>query len=603
MSVASHRPRGGDALSSVRLGVGMILDHRGLAFVALLLTAAQGALQGLLVYALRDVLMGFGRESHVGLGVLLQGAVMVFVIWLVRAAATAGSDVMTAKLAYAAERSAMLEIIEKLLTLPVRFFDKNRQGDLVLASHRDLFSVRQVTLDVGFMVQHVSRLLGLAAVAWLMSPTLALIGLVLVPLGVAPVYWIGRRLKDAARRQRDSVATIAGTLLEITAGIRAIKVNNSEARVLAGARETGSVFQRAMVGEAAARSTSRFLFESVSGLGLVAMLTVGGREVVNGTMEWQTLLALLVSVVSVYGPMISLLHVYGNMRVNAPTLDRIRAILDTPPDVHDAPGARPLTGSPAVIELRDVSFSYDGQPCLEGISARIRRGETVGIVGPSGAGKSTLLSLLLRFHDPTHGAILFDGVDLRNLRHADLMRSCALVQQDPFLFDDTIANNIRLGRPDASMDEIIAAARAATLHDEIMEMELGYETSVGRGADGRGLSGGQRQRLSIATALLKNAPILLLDEATSSLDSVSEEKVQRAIDRLMEGRTTFVIAHRLSTLRNADRILVLDEGRLVGLGPHERLLDDCETYRQLWASQKAGLLRPEPTRLPVREAS
>jgi ABC-type multidrug transport system fused ATPase/permease subunit len=256
-----------------------------------------------------------------------------------------------------------------------------------------------------------------------------------------------------------------------------------------------------------------------------------------------------------------------------------------------------------VIELRDVGFSYDGQPCLDGISAVIRRGETIGIVGPSGAGKSTLLALLLRFYDPTQGAILFDGVDLRQLRHADLMRACALVQQEPFLFDDTIANNIRVGRPDATMAEIEAAARDATLHDEIMEMPLGYETFVGRGSSGRGLSGGQKQRIAIAAALLKNAPLLFLDEATSSLDSVSEEKVQCAIERLMRGRTTFVIAHRLSTLRNADRILVLDQGRMAGLGAHHELIDECETYRTLWASQKAGLIRPVRELVPAMEAS
>ena len=591
MSVGSTARTAG-ALSSLRAGLVLIRARPLMALATLALTAIQGALQGVLVYALREVLMRFDRQAHVGLATLVAGALVIFAIWLIRAAATAGSDVMAAKLAHSAETSVMNGIVAKLLTLPIRFFDRNRQGDLVLASARDLFSVRQVTLDIGYLVQHVSRLIGLGAVAFLMSPTLALIGLVLVPLGVAPAYWIGRRLTDAARRQRESVASISGSLLEIATGIRAIKVNRSESRVLDRAIETSAVFQRALVREASARGTARFLFEAVSGLGLVAILTVGGRSVVNGSMDWQTLLALLVSVVSIYGPMISLLGVYGNMRVNAPTLERVRRIMEADSEVEDAPDALPLAGGPETIELEDVSFAYDGQACLHRVSATIHRGETLGIVGPSGAGKSTLLSLLLRFYDPTGGSIRFDGIDLRRLRHADLMRSCALVQQEPFLFDDTIANNIRLGRPDASREEIEAAARAAALHDEIVAMEQGYDTPVGRGSDGRGLSGGQKQRLSIATALLKNAPILLLDEATSSLDSVSEDAVQQAIERLMRGRTTFVIAHRLSTLRNVDRILVLDEGRVAGLGTHEELLEGCEIYRSLWGSQRAGLLRP-----------
>jgi ABC-type multidrug transport system fused ATPase/permease subunit len=259
------------------------------------------------------------------------------------------------------------------------------------------------------------------------------------------------------------------------------------------------------------------------------------------------------------------------------------------PEIEDRPGARPLLGGPATIELRNVSFAYNGQAAVSDISAVIQRGETIGIVGPTGAGKSTVLSLLLRFYDPTQGAILFDGIDLRDLRHEDLMRMSSIVLQEPFLFIDTIANNIRIGRPDAGMDEIVAAAKAAEIHDEIVQMEAGYETVVGTGPEARGLSGGQKQRICVAAALLKSAPILFLDEATNSLDSVSEAKVQAAIERLMRNRTTFVIAHRFSTLRNADRIIVLDRGRMIGFDTHSRLLATSETYQRLWASQTASL--------------
>src|SRR5207245_8431843 len=231
------------------------------------------------------------------------------------------------------------------------------------------------------------------------------------------------------------------------------------------------------------------------------------------------------------------------------------------------------------------SFRYDGQPGVNQLSGGDQRGGTNWIVGPTGAGKSTLLSLLLRFYDPTDGAILFDGVDLRDLRHRDVMRLSSIVLQEPFLFIDTIANNIRIGRPEATMEEVITAAKAADVHEEILQMDSGYDTVVGTGPEARGLSGGQKQRICVAAALLKNAPILLLDEATNSLDSVSETKVQAAIERLMRYRTTFVIAHRFSTLRNADRIIVLEQGRMVGFDSHARLLERCETYRKLWASQ------------------
>jgi subfamily B ATP-binding cassette protein MsbA len=353
-----------------------------------------------------------------------------------------------------------------------------------------------------------------------------------------------------------------------------------------------------------ARATSRFLFEAVTGLGLVLVLTIGGRDVAGGSLTWQSLLSLLVAVVAVYSPMLGLLNVYANVQSNLATLDRVNHILRSVPEIADAADARRLTTAPATIELRNVSFTYGGRQSLRGVSATIHRGETIGIVGPSGAGKSTLISLLLRFYDPTEGAILFDGVDLRRLRHADVIDATALVQQDSYLLAGTIADNIRFGRPDASDEEVIQAGRAANLHAEVMEMEHGYDTLIGTGPAARGLSGGQRQRVCIAAALLKNAPILLLDEATSSLDSVSEEAVQVAIDRLMQGRTTFVIAHRLSTLRNADRILVLDQGRVVGLGTHDQLLLDCPTYQRLWSAQRAGLRRhdgaPEAAR-PVIE--
>jgi subfamily B ATP-binding cassette protein MsbA len=268
-----------------------------------------------------------------------------------------------------------------------------------------------------------------------------------------------------------------------------------------------------------------------------------------------------------------------------PNLDRLDRILDAVPEIQDRPNAQRLLDGPATIELQNVSFAYETQPALHEISAVIHRGETIGVVGPTGSGKSTLLALLLRFYDPTDGAILFDGVDLRDIRHADLMQASSIVLQEPFLFIDTIANNIRIGRPEASMDEVMAAAKAAGVHDEILEMESGYDTIVGTGPEARGLSGGQKQRICVAAALLKNAPILFLDEATNSLDSVSEARVQAAIEQLMRRRTTFVIAHRFSTLRNADRIMVLDQGRMVGFAPHQRLLVTCETYRQLWASQ------------------
>jgi ATP-binding cassette subfamily B protein len=244
-----------------------------------------------------------------------------------------------------------------------------------------------------------------------------------------------------------------------------------------------------------------------------------------------------------------------------------------------------LTAPIRSLRFDRVSFGYRGGPLiLKDLSLDVKAGQRVGIVGPSGAGKTTLVSLIARFYDPSSGRVLINGRDLREYRLADLYRHMAMVTQDPFVFGTSARDNIRYGCPDATDAEVEAAARAAEIHDDLVTLPEGYDTVLGVG--GRLLSGGQVQRLSVARALLKNAPLLILDEATSSLDSISEVKVQAALERLMRGRTTIVIAHRLSTLRNADLIVVLDGGRAVGLGSHESLLGECRLYRELWDTQQ-----------------
>jgi ABC-type multidrug transport system fused ATPase/permease subunit len=279
---------------------------------------------------------------------------------------------------------------------------------------------------------------------------------------------------------------------------------------------------------------------------------------------------------------------------NIAAVDRLGQLLDEQPDVRDIADALALSAPPRRITIDKLTFSYGDQPVLEELSFEISAGETIGIAGPSGSGKTTLLGLVARFYDPTSGAVRFDGTDLRAYRLQDVYHTLAIVTQEPFLFATSVRDNIRCGRPGASDAEVEAAARLAEIHDEILALPQGYGTALGIG--GRIVSGGQAQRINVARAILKNAPLLLLDEATSSLDSIAEAKVQRAIDRLMEGRTSLIVAHRLSTLRHADRILVLDRGKAVGLGSHEALLRDCPLYRQMWETQLLGEAEPRPAR-------
>jgi ABC-type multidrug transport system fused ATPase/permease subunit len=569
------------------LGFRSMREHPSLAAVFLAATLSQGALQGLLVLTMREVLRAFSGDGESWM-VFALGATTILGLWLLRAVGTFAGELVSARLAHRVEIDWMQRVLRKLLLLPVRFFERSSQGDLVMTTYQDLRGVRTVTQQVGTVVLSASRMLGLAAVAWMISPKLALIGLVAVPAGCIPAYRLGQRITKAARAARLATQTLYDSFLQISTGIRVIKVNRGERTMLDRAREIGEELFHYLVHDAKSKNLARLYLEAVAGLGLIAVLVVGGRDVAMGTLDWESLLSLLIAVMALYSPVLSLLSVYTSIRHVIPLLDRVDTLLATPVEVEDVANACPLRHAPATIELHDVSFGYDDRQVLRGVSATFHRGETIGIVGPSGAGKSTLIGLLLRLYDPTRGRILYDGTDLREVRHGDLMDMSAIVLQEPFLFLDTIANNIRMARPEASMDEVIRAAQAAGIHDEIIQMELGYETVIGRRRDARGVSVGQKQRISIAAALLKNAPILFLDEATSNLDSVSERAVQQAVERLMAGRTSFVIAHRLSTLRRADRIMVLDEGRVVGLGTHDELIEACPLYRLLWQAQHLG---------------
>ncbi|HSE21503.1 MAG TPA: ABC transporter ATP-binding protein [Pyrinomonadaceae bacterium] len=564
------------------LGVRSMAKHPWLSLLLLASTGVQGALQGLLIWSLRKALLEFSGGGAISLAEI---AVAIFMLWLLLSLSMYVAEVVSIGLGHKVEIGAMYQVLGKLLRLSVGFYDRNSQGNFVISSYHDLKGIRGVTLEVGKIILYGTRLAGLGVAAWVMSPKLAIMSLVTVPLGAIPAYWFGQRITQAANRERDALTTLYDSFFQVSSGIRIIKANCGEGRVMDQARLIGHELYKQVMQQTKAKGVSRLLLEAVSGVGLILVLTVGGHDVARGTLQWQSLLGLLIAVMAVYGPVVGLLQTYTTIRTVIPNLDRVQAIISATPEIQDKPGALRLREAPKIIELKNVSFAYNNINVLNSINTRFHAGETIGIVGPSGAGKSTLLALLLRFYDPTQGAVLVDGIDMRDIRQSDWLDLSAIVLQEPFLLVDTVANNIRMGRPNASMEEVIAAAKAANLHDEILMMEQGYETVLGRRKDARLISGGQKQRLCIAAALLKNAPFLFLDEATSSLDSVSEQKVQDAVQVLMKGRTTFVIAHRLSTLRNANRVVVLNQGRLVGFGTHHELLDHCKIYQELWNCQ------------------
>ncbi len=495
------------------------------------------------------------------------------------------------------ELGMMERLIRHLLGLSVPFFDRQSHGDIIQAVRQDVSELRSVVLSWGRIFLEATVALGLFIAALWLSPALTLWALIVLPAAVFPVYWISKRTLEKSFLVRQTGYVLFDVILQMLRGIRVIKAYRGETEESRTAIEKGRRYFDELVEMVRIRGLATVVLESLAGLGIVVVVVVGGVQVMRASLEWPELLAFIMALRALHGPLNNINNAYVEIKRFGAAVQRITDVLDARPEVPDRPDARPLTARPERITFEGVSFSYQDTTVIDEVSFEVGAGETLGIAGPSGSGKTTLLNLIARFYDPTAGRVLFDDRDLRDYRLADVYDKLAIVTQEPFLFASSVRDNIRCGRPGASDEEVVDAARAAEIHEDIMGLPEGYETVVGIG--GRGISVGQAQRLNIARALLKNAPILLLDEATSSLDSLSEAKVQRAVDRLMEGRTTFIVAHRLSTLRAADRILVLDGGRCVGIGPHEELLRKSTLYRRMWETQQIGDASPEISPLPV----
>jgi subfamily B ATP-binding cassette protein MsbA len=521
-------------------------------------------------------------------------AVLLLGAYVAQSACSYDNQVSQQHIIKVLELGLMERLIRHLLSLSVPFFDRQSHGDIIQAVRQDVSNLRVVVLAFAALFVEGASAVGLLAAALWLSLRLTLLALVALPVAVIPLWLIARMILQRSFAVRKRGYVLFDVILQLLRGIRIIKSYRGEEQEARTAVEKGRLYFDALVAMVRVRSLSQALLESLAGLGIVVVILVGGIEVMRGQLSWPALLAFLMAVRALHGPLNNINRSYAEIRNHGASVSRIGELLGTRPEVPDRPDAHPLDRAPRVIEFDNVTFGFGDTTVLQGLAFRVEAGETIGVAGPSGAGKTTLLNLVARFYDPTGGTVRVDHRDLRDYRLADVYDKLAIVTQEPFLFASSLAENIAAGRPDASRGEVEAAARAAEIHDEIVEFPEGYDTLIGIG--GRGLSGGQAQRVNIARAILKNAPILLLDEATSSLDSLAEAKVQRAIDRLMEGRTTFTVAHRLSTLRHASRILVLDRGTMVGFAPHGELLEACPLYRRLWETQQ---LLPPKRREPV----
>jgi subfamily B ATP-binding cassette protein MsbA len=470
------------------------------------------------------------------------------------------------------------------MILSMKYYVRNSTGKMMSRILNDVGVMQRSAADV--LVEAIREsftLVGLTASAFYSDWRLACVAFLVLPLALVPASIIGRKIKEYTQRSQQTLGDLTAVLQESFSGVKVIKAFGTETYETIRFRAENLAFYRFIRKTLKYDSASAPIIEILASLGIAGIFWYGLNRVMSGAITQGELFAFAASVLMMYTPVKRLIKVNNNVQRSLGAAERVFEVLDEIPDIKDLPGAAQLPRVQGEVQLTQVSFSYDDEPVLKDVSLQASPGEVVALVGPSGAGKSTLVGLITRFYDPQTGAILIDGTDIRQVTLESLKKNIALVDQETFLFNDSIRNNIRYGRRDASDAEVEAAAVLAYADEFIRQLPEGYDSGIGdRGVR---LSGGQRQRICIARAILRDAPILILDEATSALDTESEAMVQRALANLMQNRTTFVIAHRLSTIMHADKIVVLEDGRIVDTGTHQELLGRSGLYRKLYDMQ------------------
>lgn len=519
-------------------------------------------------------LPGLARISLEMLGVYAAGAVFTYAQSYVMAGAS-----------QRVVRDLRNDLFRKMQVLPLRTFDQRPHGDLMSRLTNDVENVNLVLSgNLSQLVSGVLTMIGVAATMLVLNPGLTVVSVGTISLMTIVVNrWVAPRTREGYRRQQAALGKLNGLIQETVSGQRVVKAYRREAIVIAEFDDGNRDLRQSAIRAQIYAGFVGPLMNVVSNLGLAVVAGVGGWMALNGLATVGTI-ASFISYSRQFGrPLSNIATLYNTIQGAVAGAERVFEIIDEPPEI-DAPDARPLAEIKGDVSFEDVCFSYEpGVPVLKNVSLEARAGQTVALVGPTGAGKTTIVNLLTRFYEVEAGTIRIDGQDLRQIRKADLRRQLGIVLQDSFLFADTVLENIRYGRLDATDAEVVAAARLANADQFTHRLPRGYATLLAE--RGSNLSQGQRQLLAIARAVLADPKILILDEATSSIDTRTEQHIQEAMLRLMAGRTSFVIAHRLSTIRDADQILVVNGGEIVERGTHAELLAQRGFYQQLYASQ------------------
>lgn len=523
---------------------------------------------------------GFAAQSYDG----LAQALTLFVV-IVMALAT-GAYFRFYMVSWIGERvvaDIRIALYGHLISLPPSFFEDNLAGEIQSRVTTDTTLLQTVIgSSFSFALRNSLTFLGGLVLMFVSNIKLSLIVLAVVPFIVFPLIYFGRKVKKLSRESQDQVASVGAWAGESLQHIKVVQAFTREDMVLAQfSRQAEGAFTVAL--KRIQQRAILIALVMILVMGAIAgMLFVGGSDVLQGELTGGELSAFVFYAIMVAGSLAAVTEVYGEVQRAAGAAERIQELMSTQAQIQSSIGVSPATHSHHLIEFDQVNFTYPSRPdylALSALNLNIKKGERVALVGPSGAGKSTLFDLLLRFRDPQSGVIKIDGQDLRNMNLQSLRNMFALVPQQPVLFSANVWDNLRYGAPDATEEQVFAAAKAAYAHDFIMQLPNGYQSFLGE--QGVKLSGGQKQRLAIARAILRDPKILLLDEATSALDAQSEYLVQNALDKLMKDRTTLIIAHRLATVVHADRIVVMEQGKLMDQGTHQQLMKSSDLYQRL----------------------
>jgi subfamily B ATP-binding cassette protein MsbA len=539
------------------------------AMLAMLVYGAASAAQAWLIKPIIDDVLQAQAQSS-----LRFVAVAIIIAYFFKGLGAYFSSYLMDDLGHRVVMRLRNQLFRHLLNQSAAFFSRRTTGGLLSRINNDVGQVhRAVAETLGDLARESLALVGYAALLFYYDPGLALLAMTGAPLAIYPLVRLGKRLRIITRWSQERLEYMSHVAGEAFTGHRIVKAFGAERREAEKFERASRALYRTNLKVTGVLSVLPPLMEFVGGLAIAGALWYGSREIAEGRLTAGEFTSFVAALLLMYGPVKKLSRVNANLQQAAAASERIFELLDKHTEVVEAPGARPLPPFRDRIEFRGVEFRYEdshGRSTIRDVTFSVRAGQMIAIVGRSGAGKTTLVNMLPRFYDVTSGTILIDGADIRGVTLRSLRDQIGIVTQETVLFDDTIAANIAYGAPEASREQIEAAARTAHAHDFIAALPEGYDTRIGE--RGQRLSGGQRQRLAIARALLKNSPILILDEATSSLDSESERLVQDALTTLMLNRTSFVIAHRLSTVRRADAIIVMERGRIAEVGRHDELI-------------------------------